>query len=237
MDLSPEAKQAISAQYRKGDKVQYQEAMVIICIDMDTSVAQNEQRWTVRKEGDQRSKAPDVMSIRTGVSRAKSLNNYVGAQTMKTLNHNAEVLSRIAEVQKDGDQPSHKGSTGNLRKAIIDFPAYHTSKGEGYQSFVEGASPKRMVPLESINEKSGSAGFKHSSSFKNRELPQYLKTIFSDKQEGSEALIKAITSLYLKGVDSRQLSLLKMGFVKNDRDSKGTLSFGKFKQVFQTIMK
>jgi uncharacterized protein YdeI (YjbR/CyaY-like superfamily) len=61
--------------------------------------------------------------------------------------------------------------------------------------------------------------------------------LLTDKHENTETLIQAITQLYLKGVDSRQLAFLKVGFVKNDKDSKGTLKIVKFRNVFNTIMK
>lgn len=41
----------------------------------------------------------------------------------------------------------------------------------------------------------------------------------------------------MKHVDPRQLALLKIAFVKNDRDGKGALQISQFKKVFQTIMK
>lgn len=58
-----------------------------------------------------------------------------------------------------------------------------------------------------------------------------------DKHENTEALIKTITELYLKGVDSRQLALLKIGFVRTDKDNRGSLKLSQFKKVFTTIMR
>lgn len=63
-------------------------------------------------------------------------------------------------------------------------------------------------------------------------LAQYLKNLLVDKQENTQALIHTITQLYLKHVDPRQLALLKIAFVKNDRDGKGALQISQFKKVF-----
>lgn len=59
----------------------------------------------------------------------------------------------------------------------------------------------------------------------------------TDKHENTQSLINAITLLYLKGVDSRQLALLKVGFVKNDNEGRGSIRLSRFRQVFTTIMK
>lgn len=41
----------------------------------------------------------------------------------------------------------------------------------------------------------------------------------------------------MKQVDARQLALLKIAFVKNDKEGHGKMKFSQFKKVFQTIMK
>jgi len=35
--LSPEARTVIHSSYRKGDKIHYQEALTVICIDLETA--------------------------------------------------------------------------------------------------------------------------------------------------------------------------------------------------------
>ena len=47
--LSPEARTVITSSYRKGDKINYIDAMPVICIDIETTVDLQEQKWTVRK--------------------------------------------------------------------------------------------------------------------------------------------------------------------------------------------
>ena len=42
----------ITATFKKGDKINYSDAMPVICIDLETAVLQQEQKWTVRKDGD-----------------------------------------------------------------------------------------------------------------------------------------------------------------------------------------
>jgi hypothetical protein len=48
--LSPEARAVIHGSYRKGDKINYTDALTVICIDLETA-ANEEQKWTIRKEG------------------------------------------------------------------------------------------------------------------------------------------------------------------------------------------
>jgi hypothetical protein len=48
--LSPEARSLIHSSYIKGDKILYQDAMTVICIDLETA-ANDEQKWIVRKQG------------------------------------------------------------------------------------------------------------------------------------------------------------------------------------------
>ena len=50
MTLSPEARTVIHSSYRKNDKINYQEALTVICIDLETA-ANDEQKWIVRKDG------------------------------------------------------------------------------------------------------------------------------------------------------------------------------------------
>lgn len=77
--LSPEARTVIHNTHRKGDKINYQEALTVICIDLETA-ANDEQKWTVRKDGSKKGTANgssfDTQSVRSAFSRAKSLNNH-----------------------------------------------------------------------------------------------------------------------------------------------------------------
>ena len=55
VELSIEARSIITAAFKKGDKINYIEAMPVICIDMETM--NKEHKWTVRKEADRKSVA------------------------------------------------------------------------------------------------------------------------------------------------------------------------------------
>ena len=68
-------------------------------------------------------------------------------------------------------------------------------------------------------------------------IASYLKSLLTDKNYNTENLINTITELFKRQVDSRQLSLLKIGFVKHDKENKGILRSDKFRIVFNTIMK
>lgn len=50
-------------------------------------------------------------------------------------------------------------------------------------------------------------------------------------------MISVITKLFLKGVDSRQMAYLKMGFVKKDPQGKGTMALSDFMGVLKSTLK
>ena len=64
-----------------------------------------------------------------------------------------------------------------------------------------------------------------------------MKSLLVDKHENTELLLQTIQQLYLKGVDSRQLAFLKLGYVKYEKEAKGGMKVNRFRQVFNTIMK
>lgn len=75
----------INATYKKGDKINYSDAMPVICIDLETTILQNEQKWTVRREGDK--KKFDTQSVRSGQSRAKSFGQPNFQGKTQTINY------------------------------------------------------------------------------------------------------------------------------------------------------
>ena len=50
VDLSDEARSLINATYKKADKINYSEAMPVICIDIETAVISQDKKWTVRTQ-------------------------------------------------------------------------------------------------------------------------------------------------------------------------------------------
>lgn len=173
-----------------------------------------------------------------------------------------EGLPSIIEAKNDSRQEAHKQTLNSKtqifhndpnvgqindpihRKSLIDYPSYHNKSDTAqpkYKSFVEGASPRRHIPH-------GEDSSNSLQTFKNKQLRKlyflpfiyiasYLKSILTDKHQNSELLISTIQQLYLKGVDSRQLAFLKLGYVKSDKEAKGGLKLSQFRQVFNTIMK
>ncbi len=99
----------IHSTHRKGDKINYQDALTVICIDLETA-ANDEQKWTVRKQG---SKKPanngsfDTQSLRSAFSRAKSLNNH-NAITVKRNTGGESKLEGIKEqpIQDEDATPA-----------------------------------------------------------------------------------------------------------------------------------
>jgi len=69
VELSPEARAVVIAGHKKGDKINYKDALVVICVDLETAGLAQEQKWTVRKEG---TRVSDTISVRSTTSRAKS---------------------------------------------------------------------------------------------------------------------------------------------------------------------
>jgi hypothetical protein len=54
VELSNEARTIINSTYKKNDKINYPDAITVICIDMETAANFNEQKWTVRQEVDKK---------------------------------------------------------------------------------------------------------------------------------------------------------------------------------------
>lgn len=46
-----------------------------------------------------------------------------------------------------------------------------------------------------------------------------------------------VNQLYIKGIDTRQMAFLKIGFVKKDKDSAGKMKIADFKTVLNSILK
>jgi hypothetical protein len=70
--ISKEAKSVINISHKKGDKIAYLEALVIIAIDQDTNSLNNNNNtsnWVVRKKNDSNI---DTYSVRSVMSRAMS---------------------------------------------------------------------------------------------------------------------------------------------------------------------
>jgi hypothetical protein len=44
----------INSSFKKGDKINYADAMPVISIDLETTVLEKEQKWTIRKETESR---------------------------------------------------------------------------------------------------------------------------------------------------------------------------------------
>ncbi|TNV73715.1 hypothetical protein FGO68_gene1155 [Halteria grandinella] len=244
INLSPEAKSVITSSFKKGDKVKYSDAMPVICIDFETSEAQQEHKWTIRKDAE--SKKNDTHSMRSTYSRAKSqgnagakLINFDQLSRIAEINHQLETDKAAKPVEQKQQEPAQvsaaqKAIPTQQRKSLIEYPSYLNQDEKQYSSYVEGASPKR---LHTGSEQKENGKVRLAMSYKTKELPSYLKTLLVDKQENTQELIQTITALFMKQVDPRQLALLKIAFVKNDKEGLGKMNFSQFKKVFQTIMK
>lgn len=101
VELSPDARTVIVSTYKKGDKINYVDAMPIICIDLETAANQQEQKWTIRKEdrAAMRGNYDTQSSVRSYYSRAKSVGQPNNA--FKGKNH--DTLLRIAEFRNQLD--------------------------------------------------------------------------------------------------------------------------------------
>jgi hypothetical protein len=79
VELSQEARTIINATYKKNEKINYPDALTVICIDLETAANLNERKWTVRKEAEKkqaaRNGAFDTQSMISTYSRTKSVAN------------------------------------------------------------------------------------------------------------------------------------------------------------------
>jgi hypothetical protein len=64
IELTKEAKTIINSSYKKGDKVSYLDALVILSIDQDTQA----NSWTIK--GSKKIDEGDTRSVRSTISRA-----------------------------------------------------------------------------------------------------------------------------------------------------------------------
>lgn len=54
IDLSQEARAVINGSFKKGDKINYNDVMPVICIDIETAAINKESKWIVRNETDKK---------------------------------------------------------------------------------------------------------------------------------------------------------------------------------------
>ena len=56
-------------------------------------------------------------------------------------------------------------------------------------------------------------------------------------KENAQLIIQVVTDLNSKGIDSRQMAYLKMGFVRKDKENSGKMKIKDFKGVLKSIIK
>jgi hypothetical protein len=69
------------------------------------------------------------------------------------------------KVLEDTESTINKASQ---RKSLIDYPSYHNKADAIYSTFVEGASPKKLVLDSNLSRISGSVRL--SGAFKSKDL-------------------------------------------------------------------